>query len=299
MMVLVLLPFVAMTLLGLAQWRFDPTSPFTPPGKSPWAALADGLLVAFWLYSGYEKLSVLAGEVEDPSRAFPRALAVAVPLSAASYVVPTVVGLAANGDWSAWGDSHFTATAQAIGGTALAGLMAAGGLVSNAGLLLVTMTGQSRLPMVLAEDGLFPKGLARTDSRYGTPTRSLILGGLVLTALSLFPFSQLIGIYGPAQATSYLLIYAALFRLRRSGASEPGARDRAPFRIPMGAGALALLAAPGVVLMALVVAQGLGRELWRDGRFDTPVALLHGLILTSVPITYVVARLRASGHAGA
>jgi amino acid transporter len=299
MMVLVLLPFVAMTLLGFLQWRFDPTTPFTAPGKATALAFADGLLVAFWLYSGYEKLSVLAGEVVDPSRSFPRALAFAVPLSAASYVAPTLAGLAANGDWSAWGDSHFTAAAQAIGGAGLAALMAAGGLVSNAGLLLVTMTGQSRLPMVLAEDRLFPKGLARIDPRHGTPGVSLVLGGLVLTALSLFPFSQLIGIYGPAQALAYLLIYASIFRLRRGapdvGGPGGGVPGPAPFRIPLGTRSLALLAAPGVALMVLVVVQGLGRELWRDGHLDVAAAALHAGVLGSVPVTFLWFRRRAKG----
>jgi amino acid transporter len=293
MMALVLLPFVLMALLGLPQWRHDPTIPFTAPGKGVAVALADGLLVAFWLYSGYEKLSVLAGEVEDPGRSFPRALAIAVPLSAASYVVPPLVGLAASGDWAAWGESHFTVSAHAIGGAALAALMAAGGLVSNAGLLLVTITGQSRLPMVMAEDGLFPHGLARLHPRFGTPSVSLLLGGLVLTALSLFPFAQLVGIYGPVQALAYLLIYASLFRLRRATpAAEPAGRR--PFRIPLGTGALALLVAPGTVLMVLVVAQGLGRELWKDGHLDVAAALVQGLVLSSVPASYFWFRRRAS-----
>lgn len=292
MMVLVLLPFVAMTALGLLHWRFDPAHPFVAEGKTPLAGMADGLLVAFWLYSGYEKLSVLAEEVKEPARAFPLGLAIALPLSAASYVVPTFAALAATGDYRAWGDSYFTALAQAIGGRWLAVAMAGGALVSNAGLILVTMTGQSRLPMVLAADGLFPARFARTSPRFATPVTSLIFGGVVLTLLSLFPFSRLVGLYGPVQALAYLLIAASLFRLRRRAAPLPHGRP-APFRIPLADVPLAALLAPGTVLLVLVVLQGTVRDLWREGGFDPIQASLITFVLASGPLSYLLFRTRA------
>ena len=281
MMVLCLLPFVPMTVLGLARWRFDPTSPLLATGKSLPVALADGLLVAFWLYSGYEKLSVLAGEVEEPARSFPRALAFAVPLSALSYVAPPFAALAAEGDWAAWGDFHFARVGAQMGGAALAGLVVFGGLVSNAGLLLVTMTGQSRLPMVLADDGLFPRAFARIDPRFGTPVWSLAFGGVVLTLLSAFPFASLIALYGPVQAGAYLLIYAALLRLRERAAEQPGA-----FRIPLATARLRLLIAPGILLMLVVVGLGLGSRLWHDGRLDLDQALRQAALVAAGPLSY-------------
>jgi len=288
MMGFVLLPFLLLTVLGLAQWRFNPFVPMTAPGRSTSFAFASTLLVAFWLYSGYEKTSVLAGEVEEPARAFPRALAIAVPLSAASYVLPTLAGLAASGDWSEWGDYHFTISAQKLGGPWLSALMAFGGLVSNAGLLLVTMTGQSRLPMVLAHDGLFPRAFARTSARYGTPTLALVLGGAGLTLLAAFPFASLISLYGTVQALAYLLIYAALLKLRRTGATVQNA-----FRVPLGSFAFGALMVPGALLLAAVVALGLHREVWRAGEFLPGPALVQLGILLSGPATYALWKRRA------
>ena len=287
MMGFVLLPFLLLTGLGLLHWRFNPFEPFTAPERTTSFAFASGLLVAFWLYSGYEKLSVLAEEVEEPARAFPRALAIAVPLSAASYVLPTLAGLAANGDWSEWGDLHFTAAAHKVGGAWLSALMAFGGLVSNAGLLLVTMTGQSRLPMVLAHDGLFPRAFARTSARYGTPTVSLLLGGVVLTLLALFPFANLISLYGTVQALAYLLIYGALLKLRREKGAASGA-----FRVPLGSTAFGALMIPGALLLAAVVALGLHREIWRAGEFLPGPALLQAGVLLLGPATYALWRRR-------
>lgn len=292
MMGFVLVPFLLLTVLGLARWQFNPFEPFAAPGRTTSFAFAGGLLVAFWLYSGYEKLSVLAEEVEDPKRAFPRALAIAVPLSAASYVLPTLVGLAANGDWSEWSDLHFTAAAHKIGGAWLSALMAFGGLVSNAGLLLVTMTGQSRLPMVLAHDGLFPRAFARTNARHGTPTVSLLLGGVVLTLLALFPFANLISLYGTVQALAYLLIYASLLKLRREHDAAGGA-----FRVPLGSAAFGTLMIPGALLLIAVVALGLQREIWQAGEFLPGPALLQLGVLLLGPATYALWKRHATSAA--
>lgn len=275
--ILIFVPFLLMTLLGLLHWRFNPFVPFLVPGKSPLAAFGDGLFVALWLYGGYEKLTVNAEEVEDPRRAFPLALAIAVPMTAASYAVPTFAALCGNGDWSAWGEAYFSTAAEKLGGPWLGAAMAAGGLASNACIIMVTTLAQSRLPMVLADDGLFPTAFGERHSRFGTPGPALLLGGVLLTAVCGLPFVQLAGVYALVQAFSYMLIYATLFRLRRR-AGEGGEG----FRIPLGTRGLALMVVPSVVLAAALVGHGL----WHDGAFDTRQALVDLLILGSGPLTY-------------
>jgi amino acid transporter len=284
---LIFVPFVVMTLLGLRDWTFSPFVPFAPPDKSLELALFDGLLIAMWLYGGFEKLTVSAAEVENPRRAFPLALGIAVPLCALSYFLPTLAALAANGDWKDWGESHWVVSAAAIGGPALGAAMAGGGLVSNAGILMVTILGQSRLPVVLAQDGLFPPVFQKTHPRFGTPIASLLVTGIVLTVLCRFRFAQLAGLYSLVQSLSYLLIYAALFRLRsRSVTSAPGGSAVEGFRIPLGTRGLALMVAPSFLLVTLVVRQGL----WPRGTLDMGQALLDLALFTSGPLTYLLFR---------
>jgi amino acid transporter len=284
---LIFVPFLAITLLGLAHWRFNPLVPFVNPEKSAFTAFGDSLFIAIWLFAGFEKLSANAEEVEDPSRAFPIALAWAVPLAALSYIIPTVAALAALGDWRSWGEAHFSAAAEAIGGPLLGNAMAAGGLIGNVSLLMVTLLAQSRLPMVLAEDGLFPPVFGRTHPVYKTPSASLLLGGVVLTGLCLLTFSSLAGLYALVQALAYLLIYASLFRLR----SHPThSRRKAGFRIPLGRVGLAWMVAPSVVLAGLVVVHGA----WHDGGLDTTQLGVDVLMLASGPATYYFFRRRSS-----
>jgi amino acid transporter len=284
--VLIFLPFFFLTAIGLLQWRFNPFVPFAHPDKGAAAAFGDGLFVALWLYGGFEKLTVSAEEVEEPRRAFPIALAFAVPMTALSYILPTLAALAAKDDWSAWGEAHFSAAAEAVGGPALGAAMAAGGLASNACLLMVTILGQSRLPMVLAHDGLFPRVFGRTHPRFGSPVPALVLGAVVLTPLCGLRFAQLAGVYALVQALAYLLIYATLFRLRARGTG--GGEG---FRIPLRTGGLALMVAPAAILVAALLVRGI----WHDGSFDTQQALIDLAIFASGPLTYALFRRRAAG----
>jgi amino acid transporter len=278
---LIFVPFLGLTLLGLWHWRFNPLLPFVHPAKTPFTAIGDSLFIAVWLYAGYEKLSVNAEEVEDPSRAFPIALAWAVPLAALSYIVPTFVALAALGDWKDWGEAHFSAVSATLGGPVLGHAMAAGGLIANACLLMVTLLGQSRLPMVLAEDRLFPQVFGRVHPRFGTPWASLLVGGVVLTLLCRLTFSSLTGLYALVQALAYLLIYAALFRLR--GRSAPG---EGTFRIPLEKRGLALVIVPSLLIAGLVIVHGV----WHDGGFDRTQVLISLSVLLSGPATYFLMR---------
>jgi len=217
MTVLIFVPFVGLTVAGILHLRFNPLVPFVPPGRAALGAFLGGLAFGIWLYSGWEKLTVNAEEVEDPRRSFPLALAWAVPFVAASYVVPTLAALGALGDWKDWGEAHFTDAAASVGGPLLGAAMAAGGLVSNACLLLVTILGQARLPMVMAEDSLFPGFFTTTHPRFGTPGASLVVGGVVLTALCGLRLSSLVSLFSLVQVLAYMLKRDSESRCRAPG----------------------------------------------------------------------------------
>jgi amino acid transporter len=288
---LISVPFGLMTIQGMSQWQFDPRLPLVNPDKPFGAAVVGGVLMAMWLYGGFEKLTVTAEEVESPARAFPIALAWGVPLCAASYVLPTVAALAATGDWRAWGDSYFVTAAGAIGGPTAAAAMAGGALISNLGLLLATILSQSRLPMALAEDGLFPAIFARRTAS-GVPVVSLTASGIGLTLLCAVSFSQLAAASALVQSFAYLLLYAALITLRR----EASPATSSTFRIPLGRFGLGVMVLPTILIVGLVLREGL----FPEGEWDLRQALFD-LALFASPLAFVLARRRQpaadGGHA--
>src|SRR5204863_185638 len=80
----------------------NPFSPLVPPHVPPFQVFGVGLALGLWLYSGYEQVSSVAEEVQNPQRNYPIALTIVVPLSIATYFLPTMFSLAALGDWQKW-----------------------------------------------------------------------------------------------------------------------------------------------------------------------------------------------------
>ena len=307
MTILIFLPFLGLSVGGLLHWSHAPFVPFAHPDKTLTESLTGGLMIALWLYGGYEKLTPNAAEVQDAARAFPLALAIALPMVVSSYVIPTVAGLAACGGWRDWGEAHFTVLAQCVSGPVLAVAMSIGGLISNACILMVTILGQSRLPMVLAQDGLFPRPFARVHRRFGTPILSLVAGGVLLSLLCRRQFKDLAALFTLVQVLAYVLICAALLRLRSrhppgrgvaaagsasvedGGASAAfGAPGEPWFRVPLGATGLALMTAPVFALSAYVVFE----RFFPAGTWDLNGIGRDLLMFATGPVTYLVFRRR-------
>ncbi|MDZ7359193.1 MAG: APC family permease [candidate division KSB1 bacterium] len=280
--IILLIPFAIMLVLGVASWQHNPFAPFHAPGKNFVNSFGSALVIAIWLYSGYDKLSAAAEEVEKPQRVFPPALFFAVTLAMLSYVLPTVAGLAALGNWQEWAGAYFSPAATLIGGAWLGHAMTFGALCSNALLLNVTMLAASRYPLTLAEDGFLPRFLSKLHPKYGTPVQSLFWGSITYSALALFDFTQLTIIYSWFLMSSYILLYANVWMMRRTHAAMPR-----PFKIPFGQAGLFLAMLPTCVI-ALVA---MGSTVFEEGEFSQRQFLIGALTLLSGPVVYGVVRL--------
>ena len=89
---------LVMCLMSVRMWHHNPFSPAIPPHTPLFPVFGVGFALGLWLYAGYEQVSSVAEEVEDPQRSYPRALAWVVPLSMATYLLPTACALAALGE---------------------------------------------------------------------------------------------------------------------------------------------------------------------------------------------------------
>src|SRR5204862_944648 len=151
--ILIFVPVIAMIVLGIAKWHHNPFVPFVPPHRPLFQVFGVGLALGLWLYSGYEQLSTVAEEVENPQRNYPRALAWVVPLSIATYFLPTMFSLAALGNWEQWHTRYFSDAARLIGGAGLGFAMTLAATVTNVSILNSTVLASTRMPFAMAEDG--------------------------------------------------------------------------------------------------------------------------------------------------
>jgi amino acid transporter len=255
--VLIILPFAALTVVGLAKWQFDPLHPFIAPDAPLFGSggsLALGLALGVWMYSGYESMSTLSGEIRNPQKVIPRALMLVLPFIVITYVLPTLASLVGYGNWdrfavdAADGGVSFIEIAQALGGPALGLALLMSALLGNLALYLDYLASGARPLFAIAEDGLFPKSIARVSSRFGTPVAAILLMALVNAVLVIGPFQNLVVIDVMLYITSYVVIFIAAVRLR---IKEPDLKR--PFRIKLGTFGITALVIPPILIVLFTI----------------------------------------------
>ena len=215
LLLLALVPIVIFAVLGFQHYQFNPFHPMFPPTR-PWhRSFGDGLALGLWVYSGYEQLSTVIEEVENPVRNFPRGLAIVVPLAIVSFIVPYAAGLAALDRWPEWDVNHFVVAARQLAGPGLEVAMFASAVTCTFVLLDSTLLSASRLPLSMAEDGFLHRSLAKLHPRYGTPARAILISLPVYAVLARFSVVQLIAIYAWFRSMTSVLTLLSVWRLRR------------------------------------------------------------------------------------
>ncbi|MFZ0804838.1 MAG: APC family permease [Candidatus Sulfotelmatobacter sp.] len=270
--IFIFVPVMIMVVLGLRHWRFNPFVPWVVPHQATFKVFGVGLALGLWLYSGYEQLSTVAEEVENPQRAYPRALAVVVPLSMAAYFLPAVAGLASAGHWEEWHTGFFSGAAGMIGGRWLGTWMTLAATIGFVALLNSTILTTTRMPFAMAEDGYLPEALTRKHPRYGTPWLAIVASAAIYALLAWQSLAQLISIYIWLRSATTVLTVLSAWKLRRT---RPELKRS--FTIPGGRVGLAYVVAAPVV-MALVALLGSDRF----GMIGGAVAMAVG------PVVYVL-----------
>ena len=271
----ILLPLVALCVIAATKWHHNPFSPLVPPHVPPFQVFGVGLALGLWLYSGYEQVSSLAEEVENPQRSYPIALALVIPLSIATYFLPTMFSLAALGDWQKWHTGYFYDAAALIGGPWLGFAMAIAAMVTNLSLLNATVLTSTRMPSTMAEDGYLPAAFSARHPRYGTPWIAIIASCIIYALLAQKTMVQLLTIYIWLRIGVTILTVLSSWRLRKTQPDLPR-----PFRIPWGRAGLlyVIVATLAMSVVALVASDAFARK-WG------PVPVLLG------PVMYFLLRL--------
>ena len=272
--IFVLIPILLMSALGLAQWKHNPFVPLVPPHGPLFQVFGVGLALGVWLYSGYEQLSTVAEEVDQPQRNFPRALALVVPLSIATYFLPTFASLASFDNWQDWHGDYFSVAAKLIGGPMLGAWVALAAMIANVSLLNSTILATTRMPFAMAEDHFLPSILTRLHPRFATPAVSILVSGVVCAALAFFSITQLIAVYAWLRVATSLMTVLSAWKLRRTRPEMPR-----PFSIPGGTKGLAYAVTAPVILAVVAVVGSVGANIQSDNRlvlFSAPALVLLG-----------------------
>ncbi len=248
-LVIVLLPFLIVVLVGLFRMQFNPTQPFVPEGISPAAAFGAGLFVIMWNYSGWDGLSTVAGDIDNPRKNYPKALAITIPMITLIYLIPTVISLGVVGTEDVeWTAGAFTLIAEGVGGRWLGLLMSVGAIVSAIGLFSAWLLSYSRIPFALASDGYLPRSLSKLHPSRGTPTRTIIIAATICSLVTLLPFEQLAALSVLVGGCVIMLEFSTLIVMRRRYPDLVR-----PFKVPGGPMVpYLILAVPAMVIATAV-----------------------------------------------
>ena len=255
----------ALASLGLFAGEGNPQALFPlfrrAPGSEPLlGALAGGFVSAFFSFGGWWEASKIAGEVRNPSRNLPLAFAAGVALVTLLYIAISTVFLVVVPFEEAASASAFAAILGEklfgpAGGAVLTGIV----LVSGVGTLAAFMLAAPRLYLALAEDGLFPRSLARRHPSLGTPVRAIALqAGLASLLVTLGTFGEIVAYFIFATVGFIALSVAALWILPRKDLRVPFARFGGAVFVALAAVLLVVLllgrpvpALSGVAVVAL------------------------------------------------
>ena len=215
--VIVFVPFAALAVIGIANWHHNPFSVMLLPGNSLLGGVGVALSVGIWMYSGFESLSTMAGEIEKPQKVIPRALMITLPIVIGFYVLSTLGGLADVGRYTEWGTSgalDFMGVGREVGGQVLRYLFFAAMFAGNFALFLAFLAAGARPSFTLSKDKLLPKFLSKTHPKYGTPFAAILLMAGVDCILVRSGFSTLIVIDVFLLMLAHITIYISAIRLR-------------------------------------------------------------------------------------
>ena len=180
-----LVPFAAISIIGLFFIRPGNLSEFNPSGQSLLASAATLAPLTMFAYLGLESATVPAGDVKDPARTIPLSTIIGVSIAALLYVLGTTVVLGVvPREELVKSAAPFADAARIMWGGWAADIVGVAVMISSLGALNGWTLLMGQVPMAAAQDRLFPALFGRVSSR-GVPAIGIIFSAILATSLIL------------------------------------------------------------------------------------------------------------------
>ena len=273
--VIIFIAFMAVTVVGFANWQYNPMEPFyNSADYTLIGSIGAGLATGMWMYAGYTSMSTLATECKDKS-VIPRGLLIIMPLVAISYILPTIAGLASVGQWQDWandGAGISFGNVLALAGAWGLPCFTIAAVIANLSLFNTQMISISRGFYGMALDNLAPKVLLKVSKKRHVPYIGVISLSVVTTLLCNFDFSVLVTMDVTMLMDDYVLVFISAARLRKIEPDTPR-----PFKIPFGDNFVKILITPGLIIACAALFLN-GADYYLGGM----------IAFASAPILYVI-----------
>ena len=220
LMLAVTLPFAWLTVAAYSAPNASVWAPLTPSLQNWPTSYAQGYFLCnliLWNTCGYDSAGMVAAEVVDGRKTFPRALAAALGLTTLLYLLPLAACTAADRRWAMWGEGQFEMLGIEFGGPVLGGALLCASIVSMVGVMCTLMMTSSRAIAAMAVLRMLPAPLARLHPITGAPHLSVVLNAsLIAVATCTLRFEALLELSMFFYSINAIMQCASLHRLRRT-----------------------------------------------------------------------------------
>ncbi len=202
----------------------------------PFPSLGMALYTIMWNCMGWDNTTTYAEEVDKPVRSYITSIFIAFALVIIVCFLAVWMAQLSGINADTLAEDGFPAVGTLIGGKWLGALIALGGMASTLGIYTAVLLSVSRVPQVMAEDGLLPRHINILHSRFNTPYISIIVCSVLVSLMILWTFVDLIIIDVTVYGAGLSLEYIALIRLRLKSPDAPR-----PFKIPLNVTGICLV----------------------------------------------------------
>jgi APA family basic amino acid/polyamine antiporter len=198
---------------------------FAPGGFS---GIAAGAGFVFMAYTGFDTLSMAAEECKDPNRDLPIGIICSLIGSTLLYIIVAGV-LTGIVPYKSLNTAEPMAYALRVHGVSIgAKIVAVGALAGMTTVMLTQIYGQSRILLVMARDGLFPRCFEKIHPRFSTPYVGVVVTGLVMMLITgFFPVATLGQLSSMSTLAVFCFVSMAVMIVRYTKPEE-----HRPFKCP-------------------------------------------------------------------
>ena len=192
------------------------------------------VLAALWAFDGWNNMPMAAAEIRNGQRNVPRALIMGLGIVTIMYVVANLAwfyGVSfeeiVTSSSTKFPDALPVASKAVLPfmGTAGVAFVSIAFVMSAIGAMNGSILTSARVPWAMANDGLFPKWMAKINAKTHVPVRTMLIQGTCASVLAATgTFDQLTDYVVFSSWIWYALAAAGLFRLRKLDGNFAGYR---------------------------------------------------------------------------
>lgn len=199
--------------------------PYFPFG---WSGVVSGASLVFFAYIGFDALSTAVEETINPQRNVPIGILASLFVCTLIYIVVSALLTGITSYTTLNVESPVSNALLQLGYHTVAGMISAGAVAGLTTVMLVMFYGLSRICLALARDGMLPLSLAYIHPQTRTPTRVIMITGVIMAIISgVTPIDRVAELVNIGTLTAFAFVSAGVIVMRHTHRDLPR-----PFKMP-------------------------------------------------------------------